>query len=604
MTTYDPKYKHKPSEKHTLEEVLKSLQDLIRNDLPEDKSAGDKPGSPATDAGRSEGEFEERGEQRPTHEHSPPVREDFAPSNPASGPVNFDAVMRSLRDLINNELDVGDQPAPVDAQAGQPRLVENIPEDDGAPEAEPTFEDPDELKIDDETISSGGQPASFVEPPETDESIAGELEALDDALSFEDTDALNVGEALVSSEEPGLLPDESAADEKPVDEFAPPDDTATFEGSTEISPPPSAESAVPEPPGETSPELLDESELAKPAVVPAPVKEEITAPGTQQEFFLGEPEPSVVEHSPSSRHFPEEPTVDLDTVPLTEYLPPEVGDEPATENSHDMSGEALPTIDVEETFDESAYLEAEARRAPSRPSENQENQNIIASTPVTPVTPAESDTTPANSEYTPEIARESITEIPPSEPTVGFDAIEYEPPQTESHDFPVTTESPAPISESPPAQAEPPVTGETLEKTGTTAEESPVAEEKTESAAEPEQVQAPDDTTSAPTANENLEMTSDSVEELGEPPSSDLDDIPVLKEVVAPPAGRGRVPEEEFPPTQPRLPAPDRARNIVVRAVAKLNVEMRKSGGAGLDTKTILRLQKLIRQELEKDGEK
>ena len=33
MPTVDHKPKHKPSEKHTLDEVLKSLQDLIRNDL-------------------------------------------------------------------------------------------------------------------------------------------------------------------------------------------------------------------------------------------------------------------------------------------------------------------------------------------------------------------------------------------------------------------------------------------------------------------------------------------------------------------------------------------------------------------------------------------
>ena len=62
---------------------------------------------------------------------------------------------------------------------------------------------------------------------------------------------------------------------------------------------------------------------------------------------------------------------------------------------------------------------------------------------------------------------------------------------------------------------------------------------------------------------------------------------------------------EPVPPAkEPPLPAPDRARDIVVRAVAKLNVEMRKHGGTGLDTKTILRLQQLIRRELEKDGEK
>ncbi|HSH15610.1 MAG TPA: hypothetical protein VLD18_06235 [Verrucomicrobiae bacterium] len=86
-----------------------------------------------------------------------------------------------------------------------------------------------------------------------------------------------------------------------------------------------------------------------------------------------------------------------------------------------------------------------------------------------------------------------------------------------------------------------------------------------------------------------------------QPASFNLDDIPVLNEVVAPPARS--VPTPATPPAPP-LPAPDRARDLVVRAVAKLNVEMRKTGGTGLDTKTILRLQQLIRQELEKDREK
>ena len=38
MTTVDSKPKHKPSEKLTLEEVLKSLQDMIRTDLLADKN--------------------------------------------------------------------------------------------------------------------------------------------------------------------------------------------------------------------------------------------------------------------------------------------------------------------------------------------------------------------------------------------------------------------------------------------------------------------------------------------------------------------------------------------------------------------------------------
>lgn len=88
------------------------------------------------------------------------------------------------------------------------------------------------------------------------------------------------------------------------------------------------------------------------------------------------------------------------------------------------------------------------------------------------------------------------------------------------------------------------------------------------------------------------------------PASHALDDIPVLKDVVAQPGDGKRRKKTATSATESPLPAPDRAREIVVRAVAKLNVEMRKSGSAGLDTRTILRLQQLIRQELEKGGKK
>ena len=52
MTDFDPeKLKHKPSQKHTLEEVLKSLQDLIHNDLLRDaaRGAGSPPATPEHD---------------------------------------------------------------------------------------------------------------------------------------------------------------------------------------------------------------------------------------------------------------------------------------------------------------------------------------------------------------------------------------------------------------------------------------------------------------------------------------------------------------------------------------------------------------------------
>lgn len=64
------------------------------------------------------------------------------------------------------------------------------------------------------------------------------------------------------------------------------------------------------------------------------------------------------------------------------------------------------------------------------------------------------------------------------------------------------------------------------------------------------------------------------------------DDIPVLNEIAAPP------------------PAPDteltqEARNIAIKVAAALNVEMRKQGSGQMDVKAILKLQSLIRNELE-----
>ena len=54
----------------------------------------------------------------------------------------------------------------------------------------------------------------------------------------------------------------------------------------------------------------------------------------------------------------------------------------------------------------------------------------------------------------------------------------------------------------------------------------------------------------------------------------------------------------------PPQPAADRARELAVRVAARLNIERRKRGEAGIDTKTIHRLQQLLREELEKAGAK
>jgi hypothetical protein len=295
--------------------------------------------------------------------------------------------------------------------------------------------------------------------------------------------------------------------------------------------------------------------------------------------------------------------------------------ETAIQDFPETSGDALPTIDVEETFDENAYFEAEAKQTEASSTDTQETQEIILSalgaslepetTPPSNVeaqAPAEniaptSESDSREPEIKLEIADEPATENLLNIPSVDFDVVEFELPREEPTPPSQTIETPAPADESsrvgtettlaqeltldPVPGAMPPLSAET--KPGDT----------------PETVKVPDTVTAAPATGETHASTPAIEPATPETTESiDLDDIPVLHEVVAPPAGSALAGGPVSPATEPPLPAPDRARDIVVRAVAKLNVEMRKSGGAGLDTKTILRLQQLIRRELEKDGEK
>ncbi len=76
----------------------------------------------------------------------------------------------------------------------------------------------------------------------------------------------------------------------------------------------------------------------------------------------------------------------------------------------------------------------------------------------------------------------------------------------------------------------------------------------------------------------------------------DWDDIPILNDVAAPPpAGAPGMPATP-------LPSADRAHDIAVRTIAKLNIELRKRGERGLDPITINRLQQLLQEELEQQG--
>lgn len=77
------------------------------------------------------------------------------------------------------------------------------------------------------------------------------------------------------------------------------------------------------------------------------------------------------------------------------------------------------------------------------------------------------------------------------------------------------------------------------------------------------------------------------------------DDIPVLKEVAAlPPVGGDMDITQDHEP----LPQPTRSRDLAVRVIARLNIEMRKEGGLGLEPQTIIRLQALLQEELEQQA--
>lgn len=488
METTDPKYKHKPSEKHTLEEVLKSLQDLIRNDLLDnDRAAAEKSGSAPVP-----------GEEKPPREYTTPVREDFAPVNPAAGPVNLDAVMRSLKDLVSNELNVGGEPAA--AEASSPARTED-----------------------------------------------------------------------------------QEASENLADEFAPLDEELTFEESMEIVPPPRTAPTMPEIPGEISAEMLGEPEAEAAPSPPAPVPEIETniASGTQHRLLFEEAPPPATEPEPSTPDLAPKPELVPGTA--TDGIAPEMTQETAAQDFPEVSGDALPTIDVEETFDENAYFEAEAKQTEASPADAQETQEIILSALGAFLEPETAP--PANGEA--QAPAENLLNIP----SVEFESPHEAPPPSRTIETPAPAATDATLAQELTLESEPAAV--------------PPPSAETKPGATPETEKVPDTATTPPATGEShasAPVTEPSTPET--PESFNLDDIPVLHEVVAPPAGSALAGAPVSPAAEPPLPAPDRARDIVVRAVAKLNVEMRKHGGAGLDTKTILRLQQLIRRELEKDGEK
>jgi hypothetical protein len=81
---------------------------------------------------------------------------------------------------------------------------------------------------------------------------------------------------------------------------------------------------------------------------------------------------------------------------------------------------------------------------------------------------------------------------------------------------------------------------------------------------------------------------------------AEWDDIPVLDEVAAHPDDDSTEHDVDDPQFAPGAgtPKPDRVREIAIKVVAKLNIELRKCGERGLEARTVDRLNFLLREAL------
>ena len=606
MEAPDSKYKHKPSEKHTLEEVLKSLQDLIRVDLPEDKPTVDKVKKPpsATPPTHTSAGAE------PVQEKPSGQREDFAPASPDTGPVNLDAVMRSLRDLITHELNVSNESPPPNAKPAAAH--------DEYLEAEGSIEEyiPDELssldeelEINDESIRDeveAAPPPEEILAPETIENITAPetwtppaeeltLEAPVEPQAPPAPPAESAEPSMEISPEPEERSEESAAEA-----FTPLDEELTFETPIALDRPSAGNAETTELPGEISPELLEEPVSSGPAgETPSQEPEPDLAPGTQHEMSFEDSRAIASKPRSIPMGFVPVPSPQPESTPES---PPPKDRAPPSEIKKEEAMESLPTIDVEETPDDREYFSAATpeKEAPPASEETIDLSVEIAPEPptetplvaektvaTTPEEPPATSTVAAGGKTTLEVVDGPIQGKTHDKYSVDFDASDLTPPLPEESELSTPEESPAAENVAP---------AETTEADHSPAPDLELEPETPEPAKEAPPVEAKAET--PPTTEASHETGESPAPET--PPASDMDDIPVLKDVVDPRMAETSVIE----PTAPALPAPDRARESVVRAVAKLNVEMRKSGGAGLDTRTILRLQQLIRQELEKGGKK
>ena len=518
---------HKPSEKHTLDEVLKSLQDLMRGELLQDAPSPPPPPKP---------HYGKVG--RPRKVPKPPVEQTALAPTHVSAPVDVGAVLASLRSLVSHEL---------------------APETGAAQQSRPSIS-PDTAVTENESPDTSS-PAPATELLD----VAQELTQADEALSD--------------------LPDSAAA----LDSEPNPETTHETTQLVETVAP----VAVNAPPSEQDSAIVMETAAIvanEVAATEAPPAEPFPPPeGAQQELPFGEI-PSTATDRTEALSLEMSPIRETTTLVGTT---PEAALDEAKATGHEArdqhaSGEKPPGIDNEETFDAALAVPADDDEAKVLDFTQAESEEIVLEAASAPDDEPPDATIALTIENDGDASHALPTSpIVPPEPDestastsaeflVNFDAIDAVSPVVPTGDQRVSATDTQPLDPTPDSAHVPSLEIEVAEAPG-----SSIDFERSEPPA-PASVQ---DESALGSLGGHLEV--------------DLGDLPILQDVVVPPPAAGQLNLIE-----PPLPAADRARQLAVRVAARLNIERRKRGEPGIDTKTIHRLQQLLREELEKAGAK
>lgn len=531
----DDKPKHKPQKKHTLSEVLKSLQDLIRTDLV--TAPGTAPPASAVAEPRVE-----------------------TPPTPAE-PDTFNDALDQLDDIITHniiepverakdtppepllpeetleiEWDDTDPPVSVNTETTEGSTVDVQP---------PAFSEPSEDTI--ELAAEEPQAQERQEPrtnnvveleiiqietksdnaPETIDLDAPEADSNDNVIDFETgTDETEVIELASLTDE--VAPDTIELPPESIAEFAEPENR-----EEPASPTPSAPEPGVSQPANPQRELF-ETYVAPPEPLNPAHEAAKTVPALNTA--------SKTSQAPKHTAAPPEPVKPAGDVAKT--APPPAASK-ATQTPKDT---AAPKPANDQVKTAPPPVASKAKPAPME----------TTAAPPPPPAPSAAEPRDAAHQTAAETQAEGGHDIPSL--TIDFDVTQLSATPDEA--------TVAKIAEAPSETTQP-----KAPKTPRAAADAPHARR------------------AETTAKETAKPTTHSKNAPAEPqaPAPVQQDIPVLKEVA----------NVEAPRSAP-LPSAAQARDIAIRVVARLNIERRKAGEAGLDIKTIEKLQQYLADALNK----